>query len=353
MIKINLILVFLGFVILNANCQPNLKSNDQKVYQIIFGNEGQNGIPLLNDANQIEIEKEVIEKRLKSYGFSSGGFNLNIEKGADIKDYKIVLQIEKNDSLKLFTSLLGNIGKIEFRETWRYDEVFPYLVIIDSVLKEKNINPNENKLKHSQDENILQEIKTRHPLFSKLLMSNPKTTQEYGSLMKQPKIVVSHLFDTAKVNSYFLNSEANSLIPSGIKFKWTLNISRNNNDSLYELIAVKELSGQKAPLGSDDIAVNNKFSTSLLFENKNKAEIEINMNSESTNIWHKMTLDNIDRSIAIIVDGHVYMYPTVINEIPNGRCVISQNNFSNEQLKILSAIINGGELHLPIISIKE
>jgi len=365
--KIIRILVFLGFVLLNVNCEPNAKSNDQKIkpddqniksnpqkgYHIIFGNEGENGIPILNNPEQIEIEKEVIEKRLKSYGFSSESFNIKIEKGTDIKDYKIVLKVETNDSLKQITSLVRTVGKLEFRETWNFNEAFPYLVKLDSVLKEKKYNSDNTLEKNSDGKYDLQEVNRLHPLFAILMISNPNTTAERGSSMLEPKIGVSHLDDTAKVNSFLSSSEANSLLPSGMKFKWTNNASLNKNNSYCELIAIKELLGQKAPLGSDQIAVNNKFNASLSFRKNEEAKIEINMNKEATETWAKLTKDNRARYIVIIIDDHVYIYAEVIGEIPDGKCFIPQDNLTENRLKVLAAVINGGELHLPIISIKE
>jgi SecD/SecF fusion protein len=67
------------------------------------------------------------------------------------------------------------------------------------------------------------------------------------------------------------------------------------------------------------------------------------MNSEGSRRWQRITGENIGRSIAIVLDGYVYSFPKVQNEIPGGMSQIS-GNFTVDEAKDLANILNSGKM---------
>ena len=67
-------------------------------------------------------------------------------------------------------------------------------------------------------------------------------------------------------------------------------------------------------------------------------DILITMTNEGANIWERITANNIDRSIAIVLDNTVYSYPVVRAKISEGKSVIS-GNFTIEQAEDLATIL--------------
>lgn len=59
-----------------------------------------------------------------------------------------------------------------------------------------------------------------------------------------------------------------------------------------------------------------------------------------------MTKDNVDRAIAIVLDGYVYSAPNVINEIKGGQSSIT-GNFTIAEAKDLANILKSGKLPAP------
>jgi SecD/SecF fusion protein len=47
------------------------------------------------------------------------------------------------------------------------------------------------------------------------------------------------------------------------------------------------------------------------------------MNSDGAKVWARLTKENIGKSRAIVLDGYVYSFPTVINEIKGGSSSIT------------------------------
>ena len=70
------------------------------------------------------------------------------------------------------------------------------------------------------------------------------------------------------------------------------------------------------------------------------------MNAQGAKKWKKITENNIDRQVAIVLDNYVYSFPTVNDVIPNGSSSIS-GNFTVEEAEDLSNILKAGKLPAP------
>jgi protein-export membrane protein SecD len=76
--------------------------------------------------------------------------------------------------------------------------------------------------------------------------------------------------------------------------------------------------------------------------------INFTLDNEDAQQWAKVTGDNINREIAIILDDVVLTNPTVQERIPNGRSQITLGNAPYEQLKTLALILRSGSLNVPL-----
>jgi preprotein translocase subunit SecD len=76
------------------------------------------------------------------------------------------------------------------------------------------------------------------------------------------------------------------------------------------------------------------------------------MNSEGTAKWARITGANIGKRIAIVLDGAVYSAPVVQSKIPNGNSVINGIT-SLEEAKDLEIILKAGALPAPVRIIEE
>lgn len=81
-------------------------------------------------------------------------------------------------------------------------------------------------------------------------------------------------------------------------------------------------------------------------------EVLMEMNSEGTTKWARITGANIGRRIAIVLDGAVYSAPVVQSKIPNGNSVINGIE-SVEEAKDLEIVLKAGALPAPVRIIEE
>jgi len=73
--------------------------------------------------------------------------------------------------------------------------------------------------------------------------------------------------------------------------------------------------------------------------------VYISFNESGSKIWAEATKKNINKSIAIVIDEVVYSAPKVMEEIKDGKCMIT-GDFSMEKAVKFTALVKNGELPL-------
>ncbi|MGQ1785116.1 protein translocase subunit SecDF [Saccharicrinis sp. GN24d3] len=156
--------------------------------------------------------------------------------------------------------------------------------------------------------------------------------------------------DTSKVNAYLQNEHVSALFPKNVRFMWgvkplpqrELADGTRSKDEIYELIAIKVSSHDGRPPLEGDVVTSARAETGQ----SGDYEISMGMNAEGSNVWARLTKANIGKSVAIVLDGYVYSYPTVNVEIKGGRSSIT-GNFTPEEAKDLANILKSGKLPAP------
>lgn len=80
----------------------------------------------------------------------------------------------------------------------------------------------------------------------------------------------------------------------------------------------------------------------------NPIQVSLEFDDEGTDIFGRVTSENIGRQLAIMLDGIVRSAPTLNDAIMGGRATIS-GGFSNEEAHDLSQILKAGSLPAPLI----
>ncbi|MBN2747792.1 MAG: protein translocase subunit SecD, partial [Bacteroidales bacterium] len=88
------------------------------------------------------------------------------------------------------------------------------------------------------------------------------------------------------------------------------------------------------------------------YDQNGRVEVRMSMNSQGALIWKNLTRDNINKSIAIVLDGYVYSAPNVEGEIPGGQSQIS-GDFTIQEGEDLANVLKSGKLPVPARIIEE
>lgn len=131
------------------------------------------------------------------------------------------------------------------------------------------------------------------------------------------------------------------MLPSDLTFAWSFN-PVSGAPGYYELIALKRSRRGGAVLDGDVITnAREDFG-----QRQATAEVSMSMSGAGATEWARITRDNIGRSIAIVLDGFVYSYPTVNDEIRGGRSQIT-GNFSLNEARDLANVLKSGRMPAP------
>ena len=185
--------------------------------------------------------------------------------------------------------------------------------------------------------------KKENPLFAILAVN-----AQGGQVARGPVVGMAASSDTAKINQYFNLKQVKEVLPRDLGLRWSVN-AVDENDKYYELVAIKISSRDgRAPLtGSVITDARDQFG-----QNSSFAEVGMSMNAEGAKTWARMTKENIGKSIAITLDGYIYSYPTVQNEITGGNSQIT-GRFTPEQAKDLANVLKSGKMPAPARIVQE
>ncbi len=199
--------------------------------------------------------------------------------------------------------------------------------------------------KDSTDEAAKQnaeEWRKNHPLFAKLQLNVSPDGQVYPG----PVVGMAHFTDTAKIMAMLTGPQARQILPSDLTFRWTVKAIDNAN-AYYQLVALKGHNGHASLEGNVVTDARADFSQTSAYAN-----VSMSMNADGAKAWQRITKENIGKSVAIVLDGLVYSFPTVQNEIAGGNSQIT-GNFTVEEAKDLANTLKSGKMPAPARIIQE
>ena len=189
--------------------------------------------------------------------------------------------------------------------------------------------------------NQFADFEKQNPLFAVLspMVYNGQATN--GAMIGQ-----AHYRDTAKISQWFRMPQVISLFPQGFTPMWSVKPSSQDPTGVYyELYAIKQNSRDgKAPL--DGGVVTDARKSMGGGRNSSEFVVSMTMNAEGARTWARLTKDNINKSIAIVLDGMVYSAPNVMNEITGGSSQI-QGHFTSSEADDLANVLKSGKLPAP------
>jgi len=183
------------------------------------------------------------------------------------------------------------------------------------------------------------EMRKAHPLLSLMQVNS-----QGGSL-----VGYASYKDTATIDKYLAMPEIQNVLPKDLRLKWGVKASDiDPKAQLFELYAIRVTQRDgRAPLGGDVIT-----DAKDEFDQYGKPCVSMTMNSDGSRTWAQLTKQNINKSIAIVLDGYVYSAPNVQNEITGGNSQIT-GHFTSEEAKDLANVLKSGKMPAPAKIVQE
>ena len=336
----------------------------------------------------IERTFNILRSRIDRFGVTQP----NIQRLKPLASGRILVELPGIEDPERARKLLQSTAQLGFWETYENKEIFSALENINAYLRENNLvndsiltvkNDSEDLLtildsdieddvvKLEEEGGLLSDLKEgtdslssdslgllsfadfalENPWFG---VARPQYDQEAGFL-DGPVVGTCATRDTKTINVYLKDPEVIKFLPQDVKFAYTIKPFDLANEYV-QLVALKVTNRNgKAAMEGDVVE-----DASQALDQYNKAEVSMSMNKEGSKQWKKITGDNQPkpdqnipgRSIAIVLDGYVYSYPTVQNEISGGRSSIS-GQFTIAEAKDLANILKSGKLPAPAEIVEE
>lgn len=323
-------LLFLCCLVISTACgRKKLAPNEGVIHKVIEGN----GNTALADAKfqlkyllgaEEEMNEElltasirILEKRLKQADFLESEYQVE-RQGSDIL---LRLHTDQPVESDFIAYLVSSRCELEMNEVYLEAEIMPLLGQADTLLQRKMGLPI-----HYSDKGFQEKELDKHPLLGKVGLEFP-----YNGV-----IGMGNKASLEEMATLLNTDEFGAIFPDDCRFvvsKSPMNITGMNGEELYSMYATKI-----NPL----INWNDHITEAGLSVSMHGDElIDIKMDEAGAKEWYRVTRKNIDRPIAVIIDGVVYTAPIVRSAIAGGRSQIS-GNFTKTELKGLVGGLRGG-----------
>lgn len=235
------------------------------------------------------------------------------------KDGQILLELPGVKEHDRVRELLKASANLEFYEVYTLDEIQSQLMALETALRGDSLG-------------------VAKTFFGNFDGQGYSGTPIVGMATQAHREVIDSILGTAT---------AARILPSNLKLRWEVKpqevqytdtaTNATRKAELFSLIALKSNNGKPA-LGGDVVV-----SASSDFDTMQGNYVSMNMNSEGSKAWARVTQNNLGKPVAIVLDEHVYSYPRINSVIEGGRSQIT-GNFSVEDAKDLANVLKSGKM---------
>jgi SecD/SecF fusion protein len=315
----------------------------------------------------IDNSYNVLRNRIDRFGV----VQLNIQKLE--RQGRILVELPGVKEPERVAKLLTGTANLEFWTTYQASEVWNYLDVANQTLSniladesgtattEETVAP-EGESEPSESDDLLAQDELLLDTSGLDLLSDLDSTsllddQEAQFYRENPLIAVLTpyldnqrqfipgstvgvvlLKDTAKVNAYLAIPQIRQLFPSDLRFTWHF----QPDGEEQQFIRLHSLRSTR----NNQPAMDGKYVTDARVGTDpytGEFNVSMNMNAEGAKRWANLTRENVNQSIAIVMDGLVYSAPNVSEEIKGGSSSIS-GQFSQTDADDLANILKSGKM---------
>ena len=370
------------------------KANGQKLSQIFATSSNRSRISYNSSDNEVVkmIEEEIEDAMDRSFNilrtridkFGTSQPNIQRLQGTG----RIQVEIPGIDNPTRVRKLLQGVAKLEFWEVYDLEDISSSLQSANEMLAkeldaEALIGSDESSLTNTlltndspqdlddllgdteesidtltneniEESNELDQLEAESTGESDTLLESDSLLDQTNdqasplfALLRSPYNLLYDLKDTATIGKIIRRKDVKALFPKNLKFLWSVKALVSENGEVLELYPIKTGRRGKASLSGEYIA-----NARQDYDERMAPAVSMTMNAQGARIWKKLTGDNINKRIAIVLDDAVYSAPVVQGEIPNGNSSIS-GRFTIEEAKDLANILEAGSLPAPTRIVEE
>jgi SecD/SecF fusion protein len=354
------------FKLVLAESQQESERTDESVVDIVARKLSEKGIRLsryfgtirdddsqiissLNESAEDAVSRaqEIIRNRVDQYGVSEPSIQRQGSR-------RIIVELPGVAREEEAKKLLQGTALLEFRIVREPDFTFPIMqkiddvlagkmldsVKVDSVKKDTQNAPSDTSIASSdttspESELSEEEFKKEHPFFSIALL-DPQGRSADAYVKAE---------DRNKLELLLNRPDVQKVIPNNVEFKFS---AKTHKDASGGEFYIMYLVNKEAELTGGVITDAN----ANIDPNTSTPMVTMTMNSEGATEWARITGANVNKRIAIMLDGAIFSAPVVKGKIPGGRSQIEGMADLNEA-NLLEIVLKAGALPAPVDIIEE
>ena len=342
-----LVLVFVVIVAAIIYVLPSLKPALWPHKQINLGLDLQGGMHLVLEVDTekaLESTVERISQEIREQLKKERIRQVSIDR---VDDIKISAKVKNEDSLKKFRTLLDeefrdlrelSSSKVGGVQTIMFDIPDGDREQIERLAVDQALETIRNRI----DQFGVAEPDIRRQGTKRILIQLPgiKDTQRAKDLIGKTALLEFKLVD----DTQSLDSALKGNVPPGRQVLYQVDEdpeTQRTTKTPYLLKKRTLLTG--AYLTDARVQIDNQF---------NEPYVSINFDKKGARIFERITADNVNRRLAIVLDNNVYSAPVIQEKIAGGQARIT-GRFSTEEARDLAIVLRAGALPAPVNILEE
>ncbi|MEP6926961.1 MAG: protein translocase subunit SecDF [Ginsengibacter sp.] len=290
---------------------------------------------------------KILSKRVDQFGVAQANTNLEENKGI------ITVELPGVQDAERVRKLLQASAHLQFWEVYNINEISKNIEDADKSLSQyiggvtfDSTKTGNDTTKNKTDSSKI--LANQHPLANVIHFIGPQQDKN-GKPQYFAAIANIELKDTSRANEYLNLDIVKSNFPSDLKFLYgLLEKDDKSNRKYFQLYAIKTVPGNdKAKLEGEGVE-----DSRADYDERGRPAIKMQMTPTGSRTWARLTTDNVNKPIAIVLDDIVYSAPNVIGPIEGGNSEIS-GNFTVEEAQDLANILKIGKIDAPAKIVQE
>ena len=300
-------------------------------------------------AKAVDRAIEIVRNRVDQYRVSEP----NIQKQGT---RRIIVDLPGVKDEREVQSLLQGTARLEFRLLKDAEVTYRVMKSIDDFLSGKvegdTTSGAKTAKKEEKPKDALEELLGNNKPSSTDTSKDAQVIREhpfFAYVMRDPRnpyegYVIDKNRD--RVTRLLAREDVQRLIPPDVQFLWAARteLMGTEGTKFYRLFVLK-----RQPELTGDVIVEARASVN---PDDNRPIVNMEMNSEGSREWARITGANVNKRIAIVLDNAVFSAPNVINKITGGRSQITNMESPNEA-KLLEIVLKAGALPAPVSIIEQ
>ena len=259
----------------------------------------------------------------------------------------IVVLLKKRDDLEAFKDLVG--------------DQYPLLKILDSKDVEDGVEvrleldqKEVEQIKKMAVEQALETIRNRIDQFG---VSEPDIAPQGQDRIviqlpgiKDPQRAINLIGKTALLEFKLVDDKANvqqalqGKIPPGDELAYEIHVNKETGRKTKEPLVLEKralLTGQYVT--DARVQIDSRF---------NEPYVTLSFDKRGSRLFERITADNVDKRLAIVLDGVVNSAPRIVERISGGHARIT-GNFTMDEARDLAIVLRAGALPAPVVILEE